>query len=144
VRDFSYIRIKGNLLLRIYTLILFFFTLSVCGQTHGSESGTYVFLTSEISYVKTTIKLDSKKHHFTVKTLATTSLRKFEQKLNGQYKVSNDTIVFSFTYSQFVNSPIFNCKDLGDVKQSCFCQDTLIIKKDSIISFDRKYFAIRK
>jgi hypothetical protein len=116
----------------------------MCGQQKKFETGTYIFKTTEIAYVVTELKLDHKTGSFTSKTNTNTSLRKFEEKLNGQYKLYTDTIVFNFKYSQYVSSPMFNCKEMGEDLKPCLCVDTLTLRNDSIISRDKKYIAKRK
>ncbi len=85
--------------------------------------------------VKTDLKLDSKTNRFSVITKLSGDLRKEKENIEGNYFLHGDTIIFNFKYSQIIINPMFNCKDPED--KPCFCNDTLLYKKDFVITKDK-------
>ena len=86
--------------------------------------------------VKTELKLNSKTKRFSVTTSISGDIRPAKEKLEGDYVLFGDTIIFSFKYSQIVINPMFNCKEPED--KFCLCSDTLIYKIGSVSTKDKE------
>lgn len=124
---------------QLLILLLGFSWTAMLGQTKTDESGNYSYVSSTevvMHGVKTDLKLNAKTKQFSVITKVKGDLQNQKEKLEGNYSLLDDKIIFNFKYSQIVINPMFNCKDPAD--KPCLCSDTLIYKIESISTKDKE------